>query len=258
MRGPIFFFVITFNPSKVAVDHLFATLDKDKIKQFDNTQNNNLGYGGGANVAIREGLKKDFEWFVVMNQDLKITKTAIGEFSRKLEETEPGIAGPFAGRLDSKRWTTILNKENKDGFRLNGRNDNVNGYDNLRYISGAFMAIHRKVFEKVGLFYEPYFMYYEDADLSVRAKKAGFPLIQIKVKGISHEESTSLGRGSPAHEYYLARNHLLFIERNAPISIKLHEVLRMPKTLFEHFKNKNTGALRGICDFAMRKFSEIN
>lgn len=247
----IYFIVVTFDSKKSQIAHLLRQFERKNLKVVENSPCHNLGYGGGANEGIKKALDNGAEWVIVANQDIKITKEAAGEFTKMLETTEPGVAGTFVGRLDPKRWTTILGKE--DGFRLDGRNDKK-PFD---YISGSFMAVHKKVIEKIGLFYEPYFMYYEDADLSVRAKKAGFPLTQINVKGIFHEESTSLGRGSPSHEYYLARNHLLFVERNAPTGVKLREFLRMPKTLWEHYKKGNRGALLGIRDYAIRKFDQF-
>jgi hypothetical protein len=54
--------------------------------------------------------------------------------------------------------------------------------------------------------------------------------------------------------YYLARNHLLFVERNAPFSVQLRETLRLPKTLWEHFKKGDRSALKGIKDYLLRKY----
>ncbi len=198
----------------------------------------NLGYGGGANEGIRKAIRQGVEWVVVMNQDLNITKDGMVAFEKALQKSPSGIAGPFAGGFDNKRWTTIIPSKQVD------------------YISGACMAIHRKVIEKVGLFYVPYFMYYEDADYCVRAKKAGFPLIHMPISGILHEDRPSLGKGSFLHEYYLARNHELFVERMAPLHVKSYEYLHLPKTLIEHMVRKNFGALTGIMDYFMRRFGE--
>lgn len=198
----------------------------------------NLGYAGGMNRGVESGLLYGADWVIVLNQDITMSSLRIDTFVRALFYAKAGIYGPYTGRLDTKRWTTILPSDNVD------------------YISGACMAIHRKVIEKVGLFYEPYFMYYEDADYCVRTKRAGFPLIHVPVKGITHDDNPSLGKGSFLHEYYLARNHLLFVERLAPLRVKSHEYIRLPKTLAEHALHKNTGALEGIKDYFLRRFGE--
>lgn len=230
--------VIIIVTYKVISDQ-FLKLNKlwNNVIVVDNTSVN-LGYGGGINVGIRKALTSRVDWVVILNQDINANKNNIDALDILLQKYSPRIIGPYAGGLDRKRWTTIHPSQNID------------------YISGACMAIHRKVIEKVGLFYEPYFMYYEDADYCVRAKKAGFPLIHVPVKGITHDDNPSLGKGSFLHEYYLARNHLLFVERLAPLRVKSHEYIRLPKTLAEHALHKNTGALVGIKDYFLRRFGE--
>ena len=101
------------------------------------------------------------------------------------------------------------------------------------YISGSFMAIHRKVIAEIGYFYAPYFMYYEDVDLCVRAARCGFPLKKLNGAGIEHTERPVWSKGSRQHGYYLARNHVWFVWRLAPLRVKLYECIRLPKTLLE-------------------------
>ena len=198
----------------------------------------NLGFGRGANVGIKLALERGAEWIAVMNQDLVITKNTLDKFITKIINKKAGIVGPFGGELDENRWTTILPSMKID------------------YISGACMAIHRDVIDKVGYFYDPYFMYYEDADYCMRAQRAGFPLIPIEVPGISHADCPTLGRGSYLHQYYLARNHLLFVERQAPLAIKLYEYLRLPMSVFETTRNEKKGTRDGINDYFLRRFGE--
>ena len=199
---------------------------------------NNLGYGGGANVGINDALKRGVKWVVILNQDLKITKSALNEFEHVIARSRPGIIGPFPGELDKNRWSTILPAEKAD------------------YISGSFIAIHRDVVKRIGLFYEPFFMYYEDVDYCIRAKEFGFPLTALKNSGIAHEDNSSLGKKSYLLEYYLARNHMLFVQRQAPLKVKLHEYLRVPKTLNEYIKSNNKGGIDGIKDYFVQKFGE--
>lgn len=234
------FVVVTFHPEKKALAALRKVLDGWPAVEIDNSSKN-LGYGGGANVGMRGAFSQGADWVVILNQDIAMTKEAVRELCTKLKQLPPGIAGPFSGSLDPKRWTTILPARGKT----------------IDYISGACIAIHRTVIELVGYFYEPYFMYYEDVDLCVRAKRAEFQLTQIPILGIRHTETTSLGKGSYLHQYYLARNHLLFVERNAPLAVRVREILRLPKTLWEHYHRGEQGAKTGIKDYVFRKFGAI-
>ncbi len=237
MKQDIWFVIVTYKPDTAVLGRLGKSLAGTSIITIDNSKKN-LGFGGGANGGIRKALDSGAQWVVILNQDIDLTKKDVEKFYRKLQSLPPCIAGPFVGRLDELRWTTILPSEKVD------------------YISGSCIAIHRQVFETIGFFYEPYFMYYEDVDFCVPVKNAGFPLIHMSIAGISHNETTSLGRGSFLHQYYLARNHLLFMERNAPVSVKMHEIVRLPKTIWEHVKKKEWGALTGIRDYFLRRFGQ--
>lgn len=210
MKQSVWFVIVTYEPEKETLRRLIEAVEEWQAEIVNNTDRN-LGYGGGANVGMKKAFDAGADWAVVLNQDVRLTKAGITKFAKALEQCKPGIVGPEAGELDSKRWTTILPTSKK-----------------IDYISGALMAIHRKVWEATGGFYEPYYMYYEDVDLCVRAKKAGFGLRQVDIERFGHES-----RGIRCKEYYLARNHLLFVYRNAPVSVKLHETLRLPKTLWE-------------------------
>ncbi len=242
------FIVVTYKPDATVLKGLQESLVGKSVIAIDNSKKN-LGFGGGANMGMRQAIERDAEWVVVLNQDIEMMKEEVKKLCERLRRLPPGIAGSLAGSLDKKRWTTILLERSLDSHRSLGMTRNV-------YISGSCMAIHKAVFEKIGYFYEPYFMYYEDADFCVRAKKAGFSLIHVPIAGISHNETTSLGRGSFLHQYYLARNHLLFVERIAPVAVKIHEAVRLPKTIWEHWKKGETGALMGIRDYFLRRFGE--
>lgn len=260
MRGTIWFVIVAYNSDKKVLRAFRHALAGQQVIVVDNTKKN-FGYGGAANKGIRKALKEGAEWAVVMNQDLTISRKGIETLIKALESSPRGIVGPFAGMLDHRRWTTILQENQNElhkatpcpstSLRVNSQGS---GLGEQEYISGSLMAIHRDVIEKIGYFYEPYFMYYEDVDYCIRAKRAGFPLIHTYNSDIRHHEHPSLGKGSFLHEYYLARNHLLFIERQAPVLVKLYEVLRLPKTIAQAIDNK--GKRTGLMDYFLRRFGE--
>jgi GT2 family glycosyltransferase len=97
-------------------------------------------------------------------------------------------------------------------------------------------------------------MYYEDADYSVRAKESGFPLFHAPVLGILHRSVRS--RPTRVMEYYLARNHLLFVKRLAPRTVQWYEMLRMPKIILEHIMKKEYEALMGVKDYIIGSFGK--
>lgn len=195
----------------------------------------NLGYAGGMNLGMKYAWNMNAEWVVLLNDDVALTKQGLDNLETQLHRCDPGIYGPEIGWLDKKRWTTLLKNTRNSNLRI----DTLDSC----YVSGSVMCIHKRVDMAVKGFYEPYFMYYEDVDYCVRAKHAGFPVEELTVP-FTHKFK-SINRDSYFHQYYLARNHLLFVFRFAPLLVRIHEVLRLPKTLFEHWKARQRGALNG-------------
>jgi GT2 family glycosyltransferase len=64
------------------------------------------------------------------------------------------------------------------------------------WVSGACMMIERNAFESVGGMDEQFFLYWEDADLCFRLKRAGWLTVYNPVRGITHltSRSSSLAR----------------------------------------------------------------
>jgi len=108
---------------------------------------------------------------------------------------------------------------------------------------GAAMCVKREVFEKIGLMWESYFLYYEELDFCERTKRAGFEIWYCGGSEVTHKECMSTGKDSPLKTYYLNRNRLLFIRRN------LYGVQKISAILFFFFlavpKNLLTLLLKG-------------
>ena len=82
----------------------------------------------------------------------------------------------------------------------------------IDYISGCAMMIKRRVFEKIGLFDERYFLYFEDADFCLRAKKAGFKIAVDPKSMVIHKLKE--GKKKPLWQrWQLVKSNLIFINR---------------------------------------------
>ncbi len=79
------------------------------------------------------------------------------------------------------------------------------------FCTGACVLISREVLETIGLFDERLFLYFEDTDLSIRAKKKGYQLLFEPNAVIWHKNAgSSGGAGSVLHQYYQTRNRIFF------------------------------------------------
>jgi len=214
-----------------------------------------LGYGGGNNHGIIYLLKKKKEYIFILNPDTVIRKGAINKLLDYMEKRENvGIAGPKILSEGGAIWSAggIIDKKRFSGGLIGIADRVLTHYSEViepDFISGTAMMVKASVFEKAGLFGKDFFMYYEDVDLCLRVKEKGFRVVYMPQAVIIHKESSSYGRDSPPQQYYMARNHLLFIQRNAPFRVRFRETFRLAKTLTEHLKKGEYFAVLGILDF---------
>jgi GT2 family glycosyltransferase len=88
-----------------------------------------------------------------------------------------------------------------------------------------------------------------------RARNCGYKIVYAPQLIVVHQESTSVKKFYGMKEYYLARNHLIFLFKHAPTSIKFRELIRLPKTLLEFKKDnkKSKYKIKGTTDFLVGK-----
>ncbi len=172
----------------------------------DNTKNNR-GFAGGVNLGIKKALKIRAQKIVLINPDLKITKQEIEALSGG-DIVAPVLISngiyDFGGKINWIIGRTTHSQGDSPQF------GGGSPYE-TDYVSGACMVIKREVFEKIGLFDERFFMYFEDADFCWRAKKAGFKVAVDPRVTITH----NLTKNKKKIKYALESN-LKFINKWVP------------------------------------------
>lgn len=227
--------------------------NKSTIKLIENRTN--LGFAGGVNVGIKYALKNGAEYVMLLNQDARVEKGTIENLVEVMKgDGKIGICGPLIFDNKKKIWSAggVVDKKRYSGGHLFRIINEQKPYE-VGFISGCAMMIKKKIFEKIGFFDERFFLYYEDVDFCFRAKKAGFKSVFAPLAIVDHHYHKTVDK-EKIKEYFMARNHLLFLEKHAPLRMKIREIVRLPKTIYEHFKNKKTHALLGIKDYFLSSF----
>ncbi len=85
--------------------------------------------------------------------------------------------------------------------------------------SGSAALYRRKMLDEIGLFDESFFLYCEDTDLGLRARRAGWECAYVPGAIVEHRYSHSAGRASPLKAYYVERNRLYTAIKNLPLSM---------------------------------------
>ncbi|GAA4095196.1 glycosyltransferase family 2 protein [Mucilaginibacter panaciglaebae] len=188
----------------------------------------NLGFAGGNNLGIAQA-KGEYLFFV--NNDTEFTAGLVETLAKALDENEnTGIVSPKIRYFDKPDTLQYMGYTPMNYFTARtaciGQFEIDKGqYDNLTgetgYAHGAAMMVRKQCIEKAGLMAENFFLYYEELDWCDRIKKASYQIWLITNALIYHKESVSVGKNSPLKEYFMNRNRVLFIRRNAPLAARI-------------------------------------
>ena len=112
------------------------------------------------------------------------------------------------------------------------------------YCHGAAMMVRRTAIEKAGLMNEGFFLYYEEVDWCEHIKRAGYQAWVNTKALIYHKESVSVGKKSKLKTYFMSRNRMLFIRRNAPVFQAVifyiyYSLIVVPRDMVVYTKEKN-------------------
>ncbi|QVL31191.1 glycosyltransferase family 2 protein [Telmatocola sphagniphila] len=172
-------------------------------------KNGGFSYGNNAGIRPLFETDNDIRYIHLLNPDTIVRPGAISRLLDFLEEhSEVGIAGSFLEEIDGTPQCAAFNfhsvlSEFERGLRFGlvtkilhrqmvapppgGPTRRVN------WVSGASMMIRREVFEDIGLFDEDYFLYYEETDFELRARRAGWPIWHVAESKVVHLEGASTG-----------------------------------------------------------------
>lgn len=167
----------------------------DYFKDFDVTvieNGKNIGFGAAHNKALGLPLGK---YHFIVNPDIVIKSDVLSDMVDFMDQN-PDIALSMPNILSSDGSVQHLPKEiPTTRFLFLGRLARFGGiFEKIRreyvwadreikdttdidFVSGCFMCIKSEVFKNLGGFDERYFMYLEDVDLTLRAKKMGRAVI---------------------------------------------------------------------------------
>ena len=186
-------------------------IKKQKLKIIKNHKN--LGFAAGINVGIRRAINQDADVVLLLNQDTTVAKN----FLKPLMENQADITAPVIKFKRAGEWVYDLGgKVNLSLGRTHHlESDKIEDLGKVDYVSGCAMLIKRPVFEKIGLLDKRFFLYFEDVDFCLRAKKAGFK-IAVEPKSVVLHKLIE-GKKKPfKQQFHLLKSNLIFIKHHVP------------------------------------------
>lgn len=214
--------IVVDNGSKVdPVPEWKATYPDIKFVRSDE----NTGFAGGNNIGIQYATG---DYYFLINNDTEVTPDLIGRLVLYLDNNPSvGVVSPkihyfdHPGMLQYTGYTEMNYFTARNGC-IGQFEEDKGQYDSLTgktgYAHGAAMMLRKEAIAKAGLMAENYFLYYEELDWCERIKRAGYEIHVDLQALILHKESVSVGKRTALKEYFMNRNRILFIRKNAPTS----------------------------------------
>lgn len=216
--------IVTYKTKKQDLTNLKNRLIKILGENVDffvtDTTSHNKGYAWGVNQGIRKASEKmRYDSFIISNPDIMLPEVTRKKFLEA--ESKFDLWGYafrqrntvyFGGKIDTWRLSGgLITKKPADRFFK------------CDFVSGSLMIIKREVLDRIGLFDENYFLYYEDVDYSLRAEQAGFRIGIDSSYIYTHYEISGT---NPMKAFYLARSHKRFFFKYSSFLQKIRECIR--------------------------------
>jgi len=203
----------------------------------------NLGYAAGNNVGIRFALERMADYVLLLNNDTEVEKDFLTKLIEvAVKDEKIGIASPviFNGHTRQVwfsggeiKWLAMKTVHNQAVL--------TEDYRETEFITGCAMLVRATVFNEIGLLDEDFFLYYEDADFCMRARRAGFKNIVVAGSWIYHFEKSK--QNLKQKTYWLVISGLIFFRKNTPLLlrpwIKFYTALRKLKNKLDLKFKKN-------------------
>jgi N-acetylglucosaminyl-diphospho-decaprenol L-rhamnosyltransferase len=208
----------------------------------------NGGYGYANNCAVSQALASGDppDYFYLLNPDAYIHPGAIRELLAFMDQRpDVGLAGSRQEQPDGSI--------NRSAFRFPGvRSELILGArlglleklfpdsavapppaehaSPADWLAGSSLLIRRQVFETAGLFDDTFFLYYEETDLCLRARRCGFRCWYVPTSRVVHLEGQSTGVGdkntAPTRlpRYWFESRRHYFMKNHGPLKARLADV----------------------------------
>jgi len=183
----------------------------------------NVGFGAAINAAWEQSGAR---YLATLNDDAVASPQWLASLVATAERTPQ--AGMFASCvslagqdfLDSAGMLLCADGSSKQ----RGHGEPISCYPAAEEVllPSASAALYRgEMLRKIGTFDAEFFLYCEDTDLGLRARRGGWSCMFVPDAKVEHRYSHSAGRVSALKAYYVERNRLFVVVKNFPFRMVL-------------------------------------
>lgn len=225
------------------------------------TAGTNLGFTGGVNYAVNYATKDKlfFDYFFLINPDAICPPNLISFLIGVMNKDEK-IAAVSPKILDSKGdiWYIGGKFDYAKGRVLQTRDIGIQEEREVDVFNGCAVLFNTTIFSNAGMLEEKLFMYYEEAELSMRFKKVGYKIFYTPSKEVIHNISYSTKNSSYVKTYFMTRNKFFVFNDTMTFLNKMIFILHECAFHLKNFRLKNVYYhLLGVIHFLMKKTGKV-
>jgi GT2 family glycosyltransferase len=217
-----------------STDGSLDQIDRSHLQLTLIRNNGNRGFAAACNQGAQGG---DGEYILFLNPDVRLRADSLSiplAFMKRPESAQHGICGiqliddqgninPSCARFP--QWQHVAARSLALDRLLPARfpshylsESEHRCTQEVDQVSGAFFLVRRWLFEALGGFDERFFVYFEELDFSVRARRAGFSSVFLASARAAHHGSGSTEQVVAMRLYYWwqSRTHYCWKHFNAP------------------------------------------
>ena len=229
----------------------------------------NAGWSGGNNTGIRYALERGADYVILLNNDTTVHPDIVGRLLAAADAHPSfGVIGPVIRYMDEPDDVmtdgVVFNRPGVDGFFqrkvVPERDANPPKVDDVDIVNGCCMMIAARVFQRIGLIDDRFFLIHEEADFCLRTREAGFKCGVLAEGLVWHKGSSAFKRsGKKWQRYYDTRNLGQLLSKHGGGVRNYAKFLRYAYHRYCH--EREVGAtdaadavLEGLIDLATRRY----
>lgn len=186
--------------------------------------NDNLGGSGGFGRGIRESIKKNYKYIMLMDNDAVADDGIVGKMYHYLEQNQDvGMVGAKILQLNNSDkimdYAPVLNFDkfiDECAWYNKEDSEEANIARECDFIAATCAMARTDVLKKIGGMDEEHFIYYDDIEMSYRIKLAGYKLISLGYVKAWHKSNMIQSPVNTFSRYYFTRNRYRFYAKYLP------------------------------------------
>jgi len=180
----------------------------------------NLGFAEGFNRGMRCARTIGSDWMLLLNADTVVDPDCVSKMVEAADDSKIGILGPTiyhaneptiiqsAGGMLNSEWIPYHRGQNElDQGQYSEPTD-------VDWVSGCAMLVKTKLVDSIGCLDERFFMYEEELDWCIRARRAGWRILHVPQAKVWHKGVQRDYHPKPFVTYYSTRNRFLMLAKH--------------------------------------------